>query len=102
VYSRTGLNWTNQFSAIAEHLKVRQVVLSGEAVVYGAAGIPDFQALRRELGKKGSGLHYHAFDLLHLDSYELRNVPYASQAASEAGPCGRRTADLRRIPGSGR
>ena len=43
VYSRTGLNWTNQFSAIAEaakHLKVRQVVLDGEAVVYGAAGIP--------------------------------------------------------------
>ena len=59
-------------------------------MVYGAAGIPDFQALRRELGKKGSGrLHYHAFDLLHLDGYELRNVPYASQAASEAGPCGR-------------
>ena len=45
VYSRTGLNWTNQFSAITEaakHLKVRQVVLDGEAVVYGAAGIPDF------------------------------------------------------------
>jgi bifunctional non-homologous end joining protein LigD len=79
VYSRTGLNWTNQFSAIAEeakHLKVRQVVLDGEAMVYGAAGIPDFQALRRELGKKGSGrLRYHAFDLLHLDGYELRNVP---------------------------
>jgi bifunctional non-homologous end joining protein LigD len=79
VYSRTGLNWTNQFSAIAEaakHLKVRQVVLDGEAVVYGATGIPDFQALRRELGKKVSGrLRYHAFDLLHLDGYDLRNVP---------------------------
>jgi bifunctional non-homologous end joining protein LigD len=46
-------------------------------VVYGAAGIPDFQALRRELGKKGSGrLRYHAFDLLHLDGYDLRNVPF--------------------------
>jgi hypothetical protein len=53
---------------------VRQVVLDGEAVVYGAAGIPDFQALRRELGKKGR-LRYHAFDLLHLDGYDLRNVP---------------------------
>jgi bifunctional non-homologous end joining protein LigD len=86
VYSRTGLNWTNQFSAIAEaakHLKVRQVVLGGEAVVYGAAGIPDLQALRRELGKKGSGgLRYHAFDLLHLDGYDLRNVPYPRNAAT--------------------
>jgi len=79
VYSRTGLNWTNQFSAIAEaatHLKVQQAVLDGEAVVYGTTGIPDFQALRRELGKKASGrLRYHAFDLLHLDGYDLRNVP---------------------------
>src|SRR3981081_3523904 len=29
VYSRTGLNWTNQFSAIAEHLKVRQSSSAG-------------------------------------------------------------------------
>src|SRR3979490_1470990 len=79
VYSRTGLDWTHQFSAIAEaakHLKVRQVVLDGEAVVYGAAGIPDFQALRRELGKKGSGrLRYHDFYVLHLGCYGLRNLP---------------------------
>src|SRR3981081_4171844 len=42
VYSRTGLNWTNQFSAIAEaatHLKVQQVVLDGEATDYGGAGV---------------------------------------------------------------
>src|ERR1700716_4706988 len=41
VYSRTGLNWTNQFSAIAEaatHLKVRQVVLGGGAGGCGAGG----------------------------------------------------------------
>jgi bifunctional non-homologous end joining protein LigD len=47
VYSRTGLKWTNQFSVIAEagkHLKVRQVVFDGEAVVYGKAGVPHFQA----------------------------------------------------------
>src|SRR5215208_2603741 len=82
-YSRTGLNWTGQFSVIteaAEQLAVRQAVFDGEAVVYGATGVPDFQALRRELGRKRLGrLRYHAFDLLHLDGYDLRNVPYVDR-----------------------
>src|SRR5215212_207412 len=82
-YSRTGLNWTGQFSVIteaAERLAVRQAVFDGEAVVYGATGVPDFQALRRELGRKRlGGLRYHAFDLLHLDGYDLRNVPYVDR-----------------------
>ncbi|HKH00329.1 MAG TPA: DNA ligase D [Bradyrhizobium sp.] len=82
-YSRTGLNWTGQFSVIteaAERLAVRQAVFDGEAVVYGATGVPDFQALRRELGRKRvGGLRYHAFDLLHLDGYDLRKVPYVAR-----------------------
>jgi bifunctional non-homologous end joining protein LigD len=82
-YSRTGLNWTDQFSLIAEaaqRLSVRQAVFDGEAVVYGATGIPDFQALRRELGRKRlGGLRYHAFDLLYLDGYDLRSVPYVQR-----------------------
>jgi bifunctional non-homologous end joining protein LigD len=82
-YSRSGVNWTGQFSVIAkaaEQLKVRQAVLDGEAVVYGETGVPDFQALRRELGRKHLGsLRYHAFDLLHLDGHDLRNVPYVER-----------------------
>jgi bifunctional non-homologous end joining protein LigD len=82
-YSRTGLNWTDQFSLIveaAQRLSVRQAVFDGEAVVYGATGIPDFQALRRELGRKRlGGLRYHAFDLLYLDGYDLRSVPYVQR-----------------------
>jgi bifunctional non-homologous end joining protein LigD len=83
VYSRTGLDWTDQFSVIAKaakRLRVRRAVLDGEAVVYGATGIPDFQALRRELGKRHlSRLRYHAFDLLHLDGYDLRKVAYVDR-----------------------
>src|SRR3954454_21864040 len=50
VYSRTGLDWTEQFSSIASaarQLKVNSVIIDGEAVVYGANGVPDFQQLRR-------------------------------------------------------
>ena len=82
-YSRTGLNWTDQFSLIAEvaeQLKIRQAIFDGEAVVYGATGLPDFQALRRELGRKRLGaLRYHAFDLLYLDGYDLRHVAYVDR-----------------------
>jgi len=79
VYSRTGLNWTSKFGFIADaakRLKVAQAVFDGEAVVYGSTGIPDFQALRRELGSNRGRLRYHAFDLMHLDGYDLRRVAY--------------------------
>jgi len=78
VYSRTGLDWTAAFASIAaaaKQLKGRSAVIDGEAVVYGSNGLPDFQQLRRELGKGDSGhLRYHAFDLLYLDGYDLRSV----------------------------
>jgi bifunctional non-homologous end joining protein LigD len=79
VYSRTGLNWTSKFGFIADaakRLKVAQAVFDGEAVVYGSTGIPDFQALRRELGSNRGRLRYHAFDLMHLDGYDLRRLAY--------------------------
>src|SRR5690348_4175840 len=53
IYSRTGVNWTKPFAGIAQaakHLTAGSAIFDGEAVVYGATGRPDFQALRRELG----------------------------------------------------
>lgn len=80
VYSRTGLEWSEQFATIAAAARFfnkRDVVIDGEAVVYGTTGRPDFQQLRRELGKKQSPrVLYHAFDLLYLDGYDLRDVSY--------------------------
>src|SRR3954464_1710440 len=80
VYSRTGLDWTKQFSSIAaaaRDLSADSVIIDGEAVVYGAGGVPDFQQLRRELGPRRSGrVRYHAFDLLYLDGYDLRGAAY--------------------------
>ncbi|QQO16770.1 DNA ligase D [Bradyrhizobium diazoefficiens] len=80
VYSRTGYDWTEQFSSIAaaaHRLKADSAIIDGEAVVYGSAGLPDFQQLRRELGpKRSERVRYHAFDLLYLDGYDLRAVAY--------------------------
>ncbi|MCK1680338.1 DNA ligase D [Bradyrhizobium sp. 147] len=80
IYSRTGLDWTEQFSstaASAHRLKANSAIIDGEAVVYGSSGLPDFQQLRRELGpKRSERVRYHAFDLLYLDGYDLRDVAY--------------------------
>src|SRR4051794_8604037 len=69
VYSRTGLDWTKQFSTIAAaapELNADTAVIDGEAVVYGKTGLTDFQQLRRELGpRKSPRVRYHAFDLLY-------------------------------------
>jgi bifunctional non-homologous end joining protein LigD len=80
VYSRTGLDWTEQFSSVAasaHQLKANSAIIDGEVVVYGSGGLPDFQQLRRELGAKRSArVRYHAFDLLYLDGYDLRGATY--------------------------
>ncbi len=79
VYSRTGLDWTKEFNPIAlaaEALTDHHLVMDGEVTVFGKTGLPDFQALRRELAKPSSPhLTFQAFDLLYLDGYDLRRVP---------------------------
>jgi len=71
IYSRSGYDWTEQFAPIAKaasRLKVREAIIDGEAAVLGNTGLPDFQALRRELGnRESSRLVLHAFDLLYLN-----------------------------------
>jgi ATP-dependent DNA ligase len=79
VFSRSGYDWTEQFSQIAraaEAISARELIIDGEATVVGKTGLPDFQALRRELAKKNTDrLIYIAFDLLFLDGHDLRALP---------------------------
>ena len=79
IYSRSGYDWTDEFAPIAKaasKLKVREAIIDGEATVLGNTGLPDFQALRRELGNPESKrLIYHAFDLLYLNGRDLRRAP---------------------------
>jgi bifunctional non-homologous end joining protein LigD len=78
VFSRSGFDWTQQFAQIARAaaaLSARDLIIDGEATVLGATGLPDFQALRRELAKKHTDrLIYQAFDLLYLDGQDLRGA----------------------------
>ena len=83
--TRTGLDWTDRFPTIADALialKRHDAVLDGEIVSGNAHGVADFSALQDDL-KSGrrDRLVYYAFDLLHLDGYDLTGATLIDRKA---------------------
>ena len=77
--SRRDKDWTAKFRRVAEELAglpVRSAILDGEVCVQLPDGRTSFQALQGELGDGGGErLVYFAFDIMHLDGYDLTGVP---------------------------
>jgi bifunctional non-homologous end joining protein LigD len=75
VYTRTGLDWTKRFSAIAGALVIPgPVIIDGEVVVVHA-GRTNFSELQAELAAgRQDKLVFYAFDLLWRDG-DLRRLP---------------------------
>jgi bifunctional non-homologous end joining protein LigD len=77
--TRKGLDWTHrmpELASAAEQLPVESAVLDGEVVVIdekGGTSFSDLQAAFQEGAKVD--LTYFAFDLLHLDGHNLRDLP---------------------------
>jgi bifunctional non-homologous end joining protein LigD len=82
--SRKRLSWTRQFAPIvkaAKSIPANDAIIDGEVTVMGATGLPDFQALRRQIGKATSEVIYNAFDLLWLNGEDLRRLPLEERKA---------------------
>ncbi len=79
VITRNAKDWTDRFAVVAravERLPVREAVLDGEVVVLEPNGTSSFQALQNAMSEgRENDLVYFAFDLLHLDGYDLRRAP---------------------------
>lgn len=79
LFTRSGLDWTDRFSALAAdaaRLKARKAIIDGEAVVLADNGLSDFPALVAALEQKRSqDIVLMAFDLLSLDGKDLRKLP---------------------------
>ncbi len=79
LFTRKGLDWTHRMDDVAEaaaDLPVHAAILDGEVVVLnekGGTSFADLQAAFEEGAKHP--LTYYAFDLLHLDGHNLRNLP---------------------------
>ncbi|MDZ4857809.1 MAG: DNA ligase D, partial [Candidatus Hydrogenedentes bacterium] len=76
--SRNGKDWTSRFPAIAEACGKlqRNCVIDGEVVAIRPDGTTDFQALQNFISDpKKTPLAYYAFDIVHLDGYDVTDVP---------------------------
>ena len=86
VFTRSGLDWTAKFPALAgaaRGLKCRSALIDGEAVVFDKQGVSDFPGLVAALERGETGaVVYLAFDLLALDGKDLRSRPLEARKAA--------------------
>ncbi len=88
--TRSGLDWTRRFGTqVAEALKalpVEQAMIDGELVVENDSGASDFSALQQALSEgRKTGFVFYAFDLLHLDGFDLTPCKLVDRKTALAG-----------------
>jgi bifunctional non-homologous end joining protein LigD len=81
VRTRTGLDWTDRFAAIAKDAEVLpDCLIDGEVVALDQRGLPSFGALQAALSDgKSEHLVFFAFDLLFDGHEDLRVQPLAER-----------------------
>jgi bifunctional non-homologous end joining protein LigD len=85
--TRTGLDWTKRFTAIAraaEKLPVTSALIDGEIIVQTESGIASFSALHDSMTSGTGTLLLYAFDLLFLDGFDVREAPLIERKAALA------------------
>jgi bifunctional non-homologous end joining protein LigD len=78
MYSRSGLDWTHKYRALARLLQdvdVDSAVIDGEIVALNEHGASSFSKLKDELGaERSQNLQYYVFDLLQLNGQDLKKL----------------------------
>ncbi|MFZ2994691.1 DNA ligase D [Sphingobium sp.] len=92
IFTRTGLDWTDRFSAIAlsaEGMDLPPALIDGEIVAMDDRGNPDFSTLQKILkGERTGDLHLFAFDLLEANGQDvtaLTNIERKQRLAALLG-----------------
>jgi bifunctional non-homologous end joining protein LigD len=79
LFTRKGLDWTHRMPDVARtatQLPVHAAIVDGEVVVVNEKGLTSFADLQAAFDEGAPHpLTYYAFDLLHLDGHNLRNLP---------------------------
>jgi bifunctional non-homologous end joining protein LigD len=87
--TRKGLDWTARMPDIAKaaaRLDVTSAILDGEAVALDDRGVSDFAALQAAFQEgRQRYITYFAFDILHLDGHNLRNLSLSDRREILAG-----------------
>jgi ATP-dependent DNA ligase len=76
--TRTGLDWTDKYpsaTAALANLNIKTAYLDGELCGVDEAGLPTFAHTQAATdGERDVQLVYYAFDLLHLDGWDLSGL----------------------------
>ena len=85
--TRSGLDWTAKFgttvTAALAALPASAALIDGEMVVENGAGASDFSALQADLSEgRQHRFTFYAFDLLHLDGYDLTSCALLDRKAA--------------------
>lgn len=76
-FTRRGLDWSAKYRDLvdaARELNVRNAIIDGEIIVTNEAGLSDFGALRKAITRRQHDLYFVAFDLMHLNGHDLRDM----------------------------
>ena len=87
LFSRSGLDWTVRFPAIAEallSLPANIALIDGEAAFVLPSGITDFKSLQEHIDTPNPAIRYFVFDLLALDGKDWRKKPLKERRAQLA------------------
>ncbi|WP_246501707.1 ATP-dependent DNA ligase [Mesorhizobium caraganae] len=75
--SRRGLDWTSKYrdlAAASAELGAESAIIDGEIIVLNDKGLSDFATLRKVITRRQHDLYFVAFDLLHLNGHDLRDM----------------------------
>ncbi|MER9603762.1 ATP-dependent DNA ligase [Mesorhizobium sp. M0243] len=80
LFTKNGYDWTGRYIELAgeaEAIEAESFIIDGEAITVNEAGLSDFHALQSAVTRRkpSRDLYLVAFDLLHLNGHDLRNMP---------------------------
>jgi bifunctional non-homologous end joining protein LigD len=84
LFSRSGLDWTVRFPAIARALltfPAESALIDGEVAFVLSNGITDFKSLQEHIDSPHPSIRYFVFDLLWLGGKDLRKKPLKERRA---------------------
>ncbi|SDA91581.1 RNA ligase family protein [Mesorhizobium qingshengii] len=77
IYTRNGHDWTAKYRDLVQEAKslgAESAIIDGEIIVLDEAGLSDFGELRKAIMRRQHDLYFVAFDLLHLNGHDLRDM----------------------------
>ena len=87
LFSRSGLDWTVRFPAVAEALltfPAESALIDGEVAFVLPSGLTDFKSLQEHIDSPHPSIRYFVFDLLSLDGKDLSKKPLKERRAKLA------------------